>query len=103
RADTTVTLQVPPIEDGGQTRPAVRSARGAEGYRLHLRADAPERGLRDTQNVLGFAEDAETGRLDRAEPPPIGPHLRLSAVEDGVRLAHSFRPVGTDGADWELE
>jgi hypothetical protein len=26
----------------------------------------------------------------------------LSVVEDGVRLAHSFRPTG-DGGDWELE
>jgi hypothetical protein len=52
--------------------------------------------------VFGFAE-AEPERLARAEPPPIGPHLRLSAVEDGRRLAHSFRPASRDGGDWELE
>ncbi len=97
-----VTLRVPPVDASDIERAAARSAVGGEGYRLHLRADVPERGLRDSQNVFGFAE-ADAGQLNRAEPPPIGPHLRLSAVEEGVRLAHSFRPVGSDGADWELE
>ncbi|MEP0546713.1 MAG: Ig-like domain-containing protein [Rhodothermales bacterium] len=101
--EETVTLTVPPLEGGLPTR---LEAKGKEdGYRLHLRADVPARGLRDTQNVLGFAEGAAAGpdRLDLAEPPPIASHLRLSAVEDGRRLGHSFRPAGTDGADWELE
>ena len=102
-----VTLQVPPTEVG-QTA-ARGESKGEEGYRLHLRADVRELDLRDTQNVFGFAEGAadegaaERDRLDLAEPPPITSHLRLSAVEDGVRLGHSFRPTGTDGADWELE
>ncbi len=101
--EESVTLQVPPTEIG-QTA-ARGESKGAEGYRLHLRADVRELDLRDTQNVFGFAEGAADGkdRLDLAEPPPITSHLRLSAVEDGVRLGHSFRPAGTDGAAWELE
>ena len=102
--EESVTLQVPPTEVG-QTA-ARGESKGEEGYRLHLRADVRELDLRDTQNVFGFAEGAADGqqdRLDLAEPPPITSHLRLSAVEDGVRLGHSFRPTGTDGADWELE
>ncbi|MEP0545293.1 MAG: Ig-like domain-containing protein [Rhodothermales bacterium] len=104
--EETVTLRVPPTE-AGQTRSATRPAakEGEEGYRLRLLAEARDRGLRDTQNLLGFADGAAEGRdrLDRAEPPPITTHLRLSAVEDGVRLGRSFRPAGTDGAAWELE
>ena len=105
--EESVTLQVPPTEVG-QTL-ARGEVKEEQAYRLHLRADASarglQRGLHDTQNVLGFADDAAVGpdRLDLAEPPPITSHLRLSAVEDGVRLGHSFRPSGTDGADWELE
>ena len=96
-------LEIPPIEALDEGRSASRGVAAADGYEIRLRAEVPERDLRDTQNVFGFAEGAEVARLARAEPPPIGPHLRLSAVEDGRRLAHSFRPAGTDGADWELE
>ena len=97
-----VFLEVPPIESLGEVRSSNARLADAVGYRLRLRAEVPERDLRDTQNVFGFAE-AEPERLARAEPPPIGPHLRLSAVEDGRRLAHSFRPASRDGGDWELE
>jgi hypothetical protein len=105
-SEEAVTLEVPPTEFGLPTRPAAKGSEG-EGYEIHLRADVAGRDLRDTQNVLGFADGAadEGGkdRLDRAEPPPIASHLRLSAVEGRRRLGHSFRPTGTDGAAWDLE
>jgi hypothetical protein len=69
-----VFLAVPPVEAFDVTRAAGRSVADAEDYRLRLRAEVPERGLRDTQNVFGFAEEVDDGRLNLAEPPPIGPH-----------------------------
>ena len=58
--EESVTLQVPPTEIG-QTA-ARGESKGAEGYRLHLRADVRELDLRDTQNVFGFAEGAADGQ-----------------------------------------
>ena len=93
-----VTLTAPPEAAG-----AARRAGGAAGYRLRLRVEAGE--YRDTQNVLGFAADAAPGRdrLDLAEPPPPGPHVRLSFPVAGVALAHSLQPDGGAGAAWDAE
>jgi hypothetical protein len=104
-----VVLTVFPVSAGGERV----AAGGAEGYRLRLRAEAvgaAAPGYRDTQNVLGFAEEAAAGRdrFDRAEPPPPGEHVRLSFLDGGgvtapARLGHSFQPDAGEGAAWEAE
>ena len=102
-----VILTVPPVEAEASKRPGLAArASGANGspeaaYRLRLEAVAPERGLRDTQNALGFAGD---GARDLYEPPPIGEHLRLSVLGDAdAPLAYSFREDTGAGATWEVE
>lgn len=96
--DGEIDLVIQPRE-AASTR-AARSAAVVYGIRL----EATSGDLRDTQNLLGLADGAAEGRdrLDLAEPPPLGSHIRLSVDEDGQRLAHSVRPA-SDGASWDLE
>ena len=93
-----VDLVVPPREAPS----AARTARRELAYWVDVEAETGA--LRDSRNRLGLAVGASDGRdvLDLAEPPPLGPHVRVSAVEDGRRLAQSARPTGR-GAAWELE
>ena len=80
------------------------------GYGLRLVAEA-ENGLRDSQNLAAFAEEAEEGRdrYDLGEPPPPGEHIRLSfLLEENAsprtsRLAYSYQPDQGEGAVWEVE
>jgi len=76
----------------------------ADGYRLTLSATLPD-GRRDLRNVVGTHPAAREGRdrFDASEPPPIGPHVRLSVLDGEHRLSHSFRPVGGAGQSWDLE
>ena len=94
RTDAPVTLSVPPVE---ATAEEARLVADGGGYRLRLRAEAGD--LRDTQNLVGFAE-AERAR---SEPPPPGDHVRLSVVDGDRRLAHSFRSPQGGGAAWDVE
>ena len=41
--------------------------------------------------------------LDFAEAPGIGDRVRLSIIEDGERLAGSFKPEGGAGQQWDVE
>ena len=94
-----VDLIVPPREAAPR---ATRDAAGGLAYWVHLEAKAGE--LRDSRNRLGLAVGASDGRdaLDLAEPPPLGPHVRVSAVDGDRRLAQSAKPMGR-GAAWEVE
>ena len=96
RGSDPVTVSVPPLAATGDGRQSAGAT-----YALQIAATAGD--LRDTHNLVGFAPDATAGvdRLDWGEPPPIGEHVRLSVVEDGVRLARSLRPPG-DGGAWDL-
>ena len=108
-----VTLTVAPEATDGARLASARAeaAKHAAAYQLRLGAVAPERGLRDTQNALGFASGAsgergspEASRRDLYEAPSIGEHLRLSVLGDGdARLAHSYRQDAGGGAAWEVE
>ncbi|MDT7855729.1 Ig-like domain-containing protein [Rubrivirga sp. S365] len=107
--DAPVTLTVPPVAVGAAARRAPVADAGS-GYRLRLsvtaaRSEGGAADLRDTQNVVGFAAAAAAGRdrLDWAEPPPPGPHVRLSLLADGARLARSLQPDGGGGAAWDAE
>ena len=97
-----VTLTAPPVAAG----PAARRAPVAgAGYRLRLSVSGDAPGLVDTENVVGFDAAAAAGRdrLDRAEPPPPGPHVRLSFLAGGDRLARSVQPDAGAGAAWDAE
>ena len=104
---SSVTLTFPPVEATQPPGKVVsRTASMAEaGYVLQLSASVPDYDLRDTHNYLGLHEHASDGRddLDRAEPPGIGTHLRLSLLEDHERLARSFKPISDNGQQWDLE
>ena len=93
-----VDLVVPPREAPGEAR----TARNELAYWVHVEAEAGA--LRDSRNRLALAAGASDGRdaLDLAEPPPLGPHVRVSVVEGERRLAQSVKPTGR-GATWELE
>ena len=98
-----VTLTAPPVAADAS---AARSAPLAgTGYRLRLRVTGDDGGVVDAENVAGIDAAAAPGRdrLDRGEPPPPGPHVRLSFVDGGARLAHSVRPDAGGGAAWDAE
>ncbi len=102
-----VTLTVPNREATAQ---AAKQASSDElfpeaSFLVQLRAEVPERGLRDTQNFAGFAAQAAEGwdPMDLPEPPGIGEHLRLSLVQEGRRLTSAFRPGQAGGGQWDLE
>jgi hypothetical protein len=76
----------------------------APGYALTLSVSLRD-GRRDARNVVGTHPAAQDGwdRLDISEPPPIGPHVRLSVVDGKNRLSQSFRAAGGEGQTWDLE
>jgi hypothetical protein len=114
-ADSAVTIEVPPTgrdSAGSDTAAGPSSvparAKAAGGYRLTARPVAYRSGDRLTGPAarLGFFEEAAAGfgPADRAQPPAIGPHVRLSAVpEEGPALARSLKPPSSEGAAWTLE
>ena len=101
-----VTISVPPVE----TVAAPKQGQQADlfpdaDFMLQLRAELPALRLRDTQNFLGFAEEA-TARphaFNLGEPPPIGNHLRLSIVEGERRYVSYFKPASEEGQRWDLD
>ena len=95
-----VTLSAPPL---AASVPAGAAPLAGTGYRLRLSLTGAD--VVDTQNVVGLDAAASAGRdrLDRGEPPPPGPHARLSFVDGGDRLARSVRPDGGAGAAWDAE
>ena len=97
-----VALSVPPV---ASSVPAGAAPLAGTGYRLRLSLTGDGADVADTQNVVGLDAAARVGRdrLDRGEPPPPGPHARLSLVDGGERLAHSVRPDGGGGAAWDAE
>ena len=98
-----VTLSIPPVE---ATAVAGKHAASLAGvYTLRLVAELPDYGLNDSQNVLGLADEAASGRddLDRAEAPPIGDHVRLSIVEGDDRFAFNFKPAQGEGQRWDVD
>lgn len=109
RADTAVTLQVPPepaASEGGQGT-SLAKAGGTDGYRLHATASLHRDGkrLQDRATWVGFAEGADPGfgPKDRARPPSVGAGVRLHVTpEEGPALARSLKPRTPDGAAWNL-
>ena len=97
-----VTLTAPPVAADVSTPRSAPLA--GTGYRLRLRVTG-DGGVVDAENVAGIDAAAAPGRdrLDRGEPPPPGPHVRLSFVDGGARLAHSVRPDAGGGAAWDAE
>jgi len=109
RADTAVTLQVPPVRASLEETQSTSLAKstGANGYRLHAitTLHREDRYLQDRTTWLGFAAEAEPGfgPKDRAKPPGVGPHVRLHvAPEEGPALARSLKPHTQEGAAWNL-
>jgi hypothetical protein len=105
--DTPVALSIPPVEATNEaTTTSLLAARQDDAdYTVQLIARLERRALRDAQNYVGFMRVAQQGRdrLDWAEPPPVGEHVRLSVLEGDERLAGSFKPIDTRGQFWDLE
>jgi hypothetical protein len=106
-----VQVQVPPVaaEATLARQPAARSTPKAT-YALqlvgHLRIPGDDvSGLVDTENYAGWGEGATSrfGPEDHPEVPPIGPHVRISLLEDGLRLSRSLRPARKEGHVWDLD
>lgn len=105
------TLSIPPVEASGDvespsaTAAVESTAHDATEATMQLSARLLDHDLRDTKNVIGLADGAETGRdrMDYAEVPPVGNHVRLSIMESGERLAGSFKPPDSEGQWWDLE
>ena len=117
RNATPVQVTVPPVEaastEGAAAaratstlpfkRPPAYALQMVATLRQTAQGDAP--GLYDRQNYVGWDAEAtaQFGPEDVPEVPPIGPHVRLSIVEDEARLAGSLRPAGTDGQVWSVD
>lgn len=106
-SDSPVTVTVPPVEasEEDEDTAQAKSTRGAADYTMRITAQLGDGALRDTENVIGLASEARVGRdrMDYAEAPPVGDHVRLSILEDDERLAGSFKPPRSDGQWWDLE
>jgi len=74
-------------------------------YLLQLSACMPETKWIDSQNYIGFREQATSGhdKFDLAEAPPIGDFLRLSILENGERFASNFKAINELGQQWEIQ
>ena len=74
-------------------------------YQLQLIIELDEGSVRDSQNFLGFAEEASDKRdaHDFNEAPPIGSYVRMSIIEEGERYAGNFKPSTENGKYWDLE
>jgi len=97
-----VTIRIPPVEAGVAALPK-ESAEG--GFELRIAIRGEETGRHDTQNFVGMRPgitgfpNAENFR----EAPPVSGGLNLSIMEEGVAFAGNFKPLGEDGAFWDLE
>ncbi|PSQ95550.1 MAG: hypothetical protein BRD55_09940 [Bacteroidetes bacterium SW_9_63_38] len=108
------TLLIPPVEAGGsnlQSATGLAAGPGATaktggGYTLQISA----RGTGSTSRaVLDLRAGSKAGRdtMDIAQPPPVEPSVRLSAVEKvgnrgTVPHAESVKPTGGNGQAWPL-
>ncbi len=89
-----------------QAAPAKRArADSSAGYRLQLEASLADGSIKSATNVLALADQADSGfdALDSREAPGFGPHVRLSSLAGGVRLAGNVKPMGEGGQWWDLE
>ncbi len=79
--------------------------RSPDDYIVQLKVSTEGFDLIDTQNYLGFLEDAQDGRdrRDISEAPPIGDHIRFSIIENGERMAGSFKPLNALGHEWDID
>lgn len=102
-----VTLSIPPIEASGAvaSRGSATASAADPAATMRLSARLPKHGLSDRNNIVGLARGSETGRdrMDYAEPPPVGDHVRLSIIEGDERLAGSFKPFRDEGQWWDLK
>ena len=83
----------------------IAGKQAASAARLQIVAELPEAGLSDSQNWIGFAEEALDGidALDMREAPPFGDYVRLSIVEDDKAYALNYKPWSDAGQVWTLE
>jgi surface protein/predicted outer membrane repeat protein len=104
------TLRIPPVaadnQQSGAESLVAAGAKAGDGYTLRIRAQA-EGGSSTT--VLGLRAGAKAGRdtLDIAQPPPVEPSVRLSAVQmagarKAVPHAKSMKPTGGSGQTWTV-
>jgi hypothetical protein len=102
-----VTITIPPIDAASAPLAAqTRASRTSQPppFTVRIEAALPD-GRRDARNAIGLRPGAAPGidGFDVSEPPPVGPHVRLSVLEGSRRLAQSVKPSGTDGQVWTLE
>ena len=104
------TLRIPPVaadnQQSGTQSLAATSAKAGGGYTLRMRAQTEGGG---STTVLGLRAGAKAGRdtLDIAQPPPVEPSVRLSAVQmagarKAVPHAKSMKPTGGSGQTWTV-
>jgi hypothetical protein len=74
-------------------------------WKIQLRAEDQSNRFRDTQNYVGFSDDADIDRdrMDWAEAPSPQLGIRLSVVDGGHSFAQNIKPFSAEGALWNLE
>ncbi|MGP8328759.1 MAG: choice-of-anchor D domain-containing protein [Methanosarcinaceae archaeon] len=74
-------------------------------YILQIAARIPRSRLIDTQNYIGWRQQATNSRdrLDFSEAPPIGEFLQLSIIEDEEKFAGNFKSLTKEGQRWEMQ
>lgn len=103
---TAVTLTVSPIEAPGIIQPfSSKPAVNENDFLLQIAAEIPDARLLDTENYLGFRQNAADGhdRLDLLEPPPIGEYVQLAIRESNRLFATNFKPSNNIGEEWPIE
>lgn len=103
-------MNVPPIESGINSGSASKISHDPafppeDGFVINLVARTRSDDLRDTQNWIGFLDEAETSYLAQnvIEAPPVGNYVRLSIVEEEERFAANFKSPSGGGSRWDLE
>ncbi len=98
-----VTLTVPPVETLGSASSKLIASEN--DFIIKLSAAIPQTRFIDTENYIGFLEEATAGLdpRDFLEPPPIGDYLRVSILEEGKPFAGNFKALNDNGHEWDLE
>ena len=109
-ASSPVTVSIPPVEASSSVTALAAESTAAQAATdpaatMRLSARLFNHDLRDANNIVGMSRGSEAGRdrMDYAEAPPVGDHVRLSILEAGERLAGSFKPPHDEGQWWDVE
>jgi PKD repeat protein len=104
KSDSSVILNIPPIESTALPKNNIREFSGINEFVLQIKAIIPSN-VYDNQNFVGMLNDAKDGydKYDILEPPSISDKINLSIIQNGKGFIQNILPVTTEGVYWDLK